>query len=250
MPATPLTAEIEAKRRYKFVAPKWHTVALLAFFFVYLGVGFLLQHKSTTRAVAPSSPFTRVSLVPSLLESLAFDWGVFFFAWFGVRQKGGNLATLSAGRWTRARDVLRDIALAIPFWVIWEMVAHLPDIVHQRRNVVGTLWNGPQGFLEVSLWLLLSCSAGFCEEFVYRGYFLQQFSAFTKSIWLSVLAQGVVFALTHSFRSWGFVLLLTILGVLYALFALLRKDLKPVMIAHAMTDIWEGWLKHILNFSY
>lgn len=224
-------------------------LVLLAIIVASLGIAFALQPKSvaTGNAASPSHP----NLIPSLLESLAFDWGIFFYAWVGVSQKGGNLSTLTGGRWSNARDVVRDFAWAAPFWVTWETVAHsFAWLLGPSHAKAPDVWITPTGLLEVSLWIALSCSAGFCEEVVFRGYFQRQFSALTGSVWAGVLSQAILFGMIHPFKGWKYVLLVSILGVLYGGLAVLRKDLKPGMLAHGFSDVWEGWLKHVLKFPY
>jgi uncharacterized protein len=54
----------------------------------------------------------------------------------------------------------------------------------------------------VSLWILLSISAGICEEIVFRGYLQQQFQAATRSIVAAVILQGAVFGMAHTYQGW------------------------------------------------
>lgn len=189
----------------------------------------------------------RPNLIPGYLESLAFDWGIFFYAWLGVKQKGGNLATLS-GRWRRVSEVLRDVGIAIPFWVVWELVAHgATTLLTSSPGKTSDVWITPRGVLEVGLWIAVSCSAGFCEEVIFRGYLLKQFGALTKSLWTGLLVQAIGFGAIHPFKGWRYVVVVIVLGVLYGLLAVWRRDLKPGMLAHGLSDIWEGWLKHLLQ---
>jgi hypothetical protein len=52
------------------------------------------------------------------------DWLFFYYCWVGVHWKGGNLATLTGGRWPTWRQLAIDIAIAIPFWIVWEATAY------------------------------------------------------------------------------------------------------------------------------
>jgi uncharacterized protein len=210
---------------------------------------FLEQHSSS--GVKSSAAAVRPNLIPGFFASLAFDWGIFFYAWVGAKQKGGNLATLTSGRWNRVSEVLRDIGIAIPFWVIWETVAYGASmLLIQSPAKINDAWVSPRGIVEVGLWFIVSCSAGFCEEVIFRGYLFRQFSAFTGSTWIGVFLQAVAFGGIHPFRGWRYVAVVSILGLLYGALAMWRKDLKPGMLGHAMTDIWEGWLKHVVGFQF
>jgi membrane protease YdiL (CAAX protease family) len=44
-------------------------------------------------------------------------------------------------------------------------------------------------------------TAGFCEEAIFRGYLMQQFSARTKSAILGVILQGAVFGLPTDIKA-------------------------------------------------
>lgn len=216
-----------------------------------LAVPYVLQRYASGATGAGDAHGIRPNLIPGFLASLAFDWGIFFYAWIGVKQKGGGLATIGAGRSKNASEVLRDIGIAIPFWVIWELLAYAASMLILQSPVKGPeAWVPPKGTLEVGLWFAVSCSAGFCEEVIFRGYLLNQFAAFTGSLWLGILLQALAFGAIHPFRGWRYVAVVSVLGLLYGGLAAWRRDLKPGMLGHAMTDIWEGWLKHVVGFQF
>jgi hypothetical protein len=65
---------------------------------------------------------------------------------------------------------------------------------------------------EIFLWLLVSLSAGFCEELVFRGYLQRQFHAATGNVVVAVALQAIVFGLVHTYQGWKPVLVITVLG--------------------------------------
>lgn len=105
----------------------------------------------------------------------------------------------------------------------------------------------PQSTVEIVLWIVLSISAGICEEIVFRGYFQTQFAAYTNSMVAGVLLQGVVFGLGHSYQGVKQVIIITVLGILYGWFAAWRRSLRPNMIAHAWSDIYSGYLSSLFR---
>jgi len=104
----------------------------------------------------------------------------------------------------------------------------------------------PQSLSEVLVWILVSITAGFCEELQSRGYLQRQLHALTGSIVAAVLGQGVLFGLMHSYQGWKPVVVISTLGVLYGALAAWRRNLRANIIAHAWSDVWEGWLKQLL----
>jgi membrane protease YdiL (CAAX protease family) len=99
------------------------------------------------------------------------------------------LRELTGGRWTSWHNLALDVAIAIPFWGVWELTARLVYLAVTRVQTPTTSYHPPSGFVEVFFWILLSVSAGVCEEIVYRGYFQQQFWAATGSVAPAVLLQ-------------------------------------------------------------
>ncbi len=114
-----------------------------------------------------------------------------------------------------------------------------------RVQTPTTPYHPPSGFAEVSLWILLSVSAGVCEEIIYRGYFQQQFRATTRSVAVAVILQGLLFGLLHAYQGWKQVVMIAALGILYGALVAWRRNLRASMIAHAWSDLFEGWLKFL-----
>ena len=175
------------------------------------------------------------------------DWALFYYCYAGVRRRGGTLSSLSAGRWTSSKDVLIDVAIAIPFWALWEGVAYgvhyLLDLLNPSGKAAAVDSLLPKSMVEITLWILLCLTAGFCEEIAFRGYLQKQFHAFTGSIVIAVVLQGIVFGVAHGYQGWKNVAVITALGLLYGALAAWRRNLRVNMISHAWSDAWEGWLK-------
>jgi len=80
---------------------------------------------------------------------------------------------------------------------------------------VESLWFlNPRGVVEIILWVLMSITAGFCKELVYRGYLQKQFLAWTGSAALAVLAQGIL-GIGHWYQGIKMVIVITVLGILF-----------------------------------
>ena len=106
----------------------------------------------------------------------------------------------------------------------------------------------PQSPIEVVFFLATSLTAGFCEELIYRGYLQRQFTALTHAATGGILLQAIVFALSHGYQGWKYVLLITVLAAMLGLLAHWRKSLRPGMIAHALQDGISGIVAaHVLR---
>ena len=104
----------------------------------------------------------------------------------------------------------------------------------------------PKTAAEVGSWFLTCISAGFCEEFVFRGYVQRQLLALSGSTLISVLGQAVVFGLMHAYQGWVAASNIFVIGVLFGALAAWRRTLRVGMVAHAWQDIWSGWLSGIV----
>lgn len=231
-------------RRRRLIAAPWHTLTILL---VYAYVGFRIgtPHNAPTPSSAPAATATHAAMLRTYIFLILSEWGMAYWAWAGVHWKGGHLGDLTGGRWTSWRSVALDVAIAIPFWGVWELTAWLVHRAIERLPTATASYQPPSGFAEVSLWILLSISAGICEEIVFRGYLQRQFQAVSGSIVAAVILQGAIFGSAHTYQGWKQVIVIAVLGILYGALVAWRRDLRASMLAHAWSDIFEGWLRFL-----
>ena len=180
-------------------------------------------------------------MAPTYLALVAAEWGLFYYVWgVGLRRAGVKARDIVGGRWSGLRDVLSDAALALGLLAVWMIVQMALSRLLGAGQAASVKSLLPRGPAEVALWIPLSASAGFCEEFVFRGYFQRQFEAFTRSRWIALVLQAVLFGVSHGYQGTQACLKIAIFGVLFGLLALWRKSLRPGMLAHALTDISAG----------
>jgi membrane protease YdiL (CAAX protease family) len=184
--------------------------------------------------------------IPVYLVAGLMDWALLYYCWVGVHRRGGNLGTLSGGRWRSWRVLAADVAIALPFWVMWEGTAYAVHRVlgPSSAKSVGDLL--PRSLLEILLWIAVSITAGFCEEIAFRGYLQHQLHVLSAYIAVAVLAQALVFGLAHAYQGWKAVIVIIVLGLLYGALAAWRRNLRANIIAHAWSDIWSGWLRMVI----
>ncbi len=106
----------------------------------------------------------------------------------------------------------------------------------------------PSTPLDMLLWLLVSCTAGFCEEHIFRGYLLKQAMAYVGlagaphllATVLSVAITSLIFGSLHLYEGVGGAALITVLGAIYAVVALRFGNLRAVIVAHFLQDFVTG----------
>jgi uncharacterized protein len=122
------------------------------------------------------------------------EWALVRYVWAGVRKNNeGGLFGLIGGRWESWRRVLPDVAVALPFWVVWEATGHVMQSLLGPSHLEAVNALLPQSPIEILLWIALSISAGICEEIVFRGYLQKQVQAITGSLVAAVLTQAILF---------------------------------------------------------
>ena len=228
----------DARQANRPVASTRHFIVMLLIQLALVALGFWLQQRPGTESVLPQ----KRNVLPLYLSVIALEWGLVATVCGAAKDRGISLWEIIGGRWKSWKDIARDLLLCVPFVIVWELAArgmhHLlgPD----EAKSIGSLL--PQSAIEIVLWIAVSITAGICEEVVFRGYFQRQFAAYTGSVAAGVLLQAVVFGLGHSYQGLKQAVLISGLGVLYGCFAAWRRSLRPNMMAHAWTDIWNGWL--------
>ncbi|MGE5176028.1 MAG: CPBP family intramembrane glutamic endopeptidase [Hyphomicrobiales bacterium] len=223
----------------RLIAPIRHTVILILVFLATAAYGAYLQHAAGDRAQLVAS---RGSALPLYLTLIVMEWMLLYFVFFGIRKTGTRLRDLVGPGWATPGAVARDVALALVVWFVWRTAEAVVDraLGPDTAKGVGTLL--PRGPMEIGVWIVLSVSAGICEEAVFRGYFQAQFRALWGSAALAVAVQAVVFGVAHGYQGVRNVITITVLGLVYGAVVVWRRNLRPTMILHAWMDVVGGIL--------
>lgn len=227
----------------RLLAPVWHTALLVAVLLLgsLSGAGrhHLLPHGG--------------SKLPQYIWGMTWEWILAGFVWLGIRKRY-RLRDVIGGRWASFDDFFLDLLIAAVFWIVAAMVLasgaklmHLDEAekIDTMRRQLGFLT--PNSRIELAVWFLLSTTAGFCEEFIFRGYLQLQFAAMTRSMLAGTLLSAVIFGASHGYEGGSRMILIGIFGLLFGLLAWWRKSLRPGMIAHAWHDALSGAILRMLK---
>jgi membrane protease YdiL (CAAX protease family) len=236
-------SDISAKQKQEPVASYWHSLGFLGIVAGVVIAGYVAQHRQVAGGGLVES---HAHVIPMYMSVTILDWLLVFFAWRGIRRRGGRFGSLIGGRWANGREILRDLGIAALFWGVFFIA---------DRGISGLLGQGheksvnillPRTMLEVGVWMITCASAGFCEEYVFRGYAQRQLLALSRNTWVAVVGQGLIFGVMHVYQGWRPVVVISILGMLFGGLAAWRKTLRIGMVAHGWHDFWVGWLSHIV----
>ncbi len=190
-------------------------------------------------SISIDSPLHTRAIVRFCLFLLVFEWAWFLIAWVGIRRFGKvTFAELVGRGWNRASSVFLDVGIALGVLVVLLFLGTLLQQFLSRfesssaplRSMV------PKNALEASAFLAAALTAGFVEEFVFRGYLQRQLTAWTGSVVLGSSLQILLFIQGHYFQGLIRLIPVAVFGLLFTLLALWRKSLKPGIIAHGLGD--------------
>jgi uncharacterized protein len=218
-----------ASEPHRLIASPLNTLLVLAL--VVANAYRAVLHAAQVRSgVLPSRPFI-------YLRTMLFECLLLAIVMIGVRLRGSSLQTIFGQRWRSLSHMFRDLGLGVAFLMVSTLVVsilagHLsgapPD-----QSIAYLL---PQTSLELLLWLVLSIVAGVCEEAVFRGYLLRQFSAFTHSVPAGILISAVAFAATHAYQGLSRASVIGVTAVLSGMFVRWCGTVRPAMFAHTLQD--------------
>ena len=180
--------------------------------------------------------------------TLFFEWLLFALVVAGVQRSGTSVLIVLGDHWHSLRQVLRDIGIAAGFWIVSAILlwifGWLLRIAALGRNVEFML---PRGALEITLWIVLSVTAGICEETIFRGYLQRQFMVLSKSAPAGILLSAAAFGAAHAYQGFRMVILIGLYGALFGILAHWRGSVRPGMIAHAWQDSLNGLLASVMR---
>jgi len=223
------------------VAARRHTLIILGV----LALFSVLSARSTGGAPITAAGGNRLVQYGSLL---AGEWLLFYGVWRGLKAYGTPLSSIFGTSWGSRRGLVIAIVGGAAAWPLVRLVAlgaHVAlahfgaPVAADAARVQAAM--EPHGLAESVLWVVLSISAGICEEFVYRGYFMRQFSAWFGGRGPGLFASALVFGLGHAYQGPWQVLLITVAyGLPMGALALLARGLGPSIVAHALEDVVAG----------
>jgi uncharacterized protein len=223
-----------ASGRYARVASPIHTILVLAA----MG-GWTIGHKIFADQLSATANPDRVHFY---VATLLYEWVLFVLVLVGVRRSGASALMVLGEHWHSGRQVLRDIGIAVGFWIVALMFLWIFGWLLRTAALGRNVSMLPHRGIELTFWIALSVTAGICEETVFRGYLQRQFMALTQSAPAGILLSAAAFGAAHSYQGFRMVILIGLYGAMFGILAYWRGSVRPGMIAHAWNDSLNGVL--------
>ena len=102
----------------------------------------------------------------------------------------------------------------------------------------------PRTKKEFQWFILLSITAGICEELLFRGFLIWYFESLTNTL-LAVVLSSILFGLAHSYQGVTGILRSGLMGLILALILVWTDSLLILIFLHIAGDVYNGvigWL--------
>jgi membrane protease YdiL (CAAX protease family) len=173
------------------------------------------------------------------------------------------VVAVGAALWLYNDRSWRSLGFSVPDgWRLWVPVALALLLVAYTVHAAATLARdsqarasarqqigkipdvGPHTRTELYWFGGVSLTAGFCEEFLYRGYFIWALAPWLG--WWGAAALSVaLFASAHAYQGWNGALRTGVVGTILTLVVAISTSLWPAIVLHVLVDLGSGiiaWL--------
>lgn len=170
------------------------------------------------------------------LRTMSFEWGLLVFVLLGLWLRKVPFRAVLGDRWASAKAFARDLGLGVLF-LFFSLLISVVFVSHGHgSNDPAVRFLLPVTLVEKAVWILLSLTAGICEEAVMRGYLQRQFSAWSRNAAAGIALQALVFGACHAYQGFLRTIPIAMLGVILGVLAYWRKTVRPGMITHFLQD--------------
>ena len=208
------------------------TIILLLF----LLVGWPLLSYVVMTESKPDTGFAGMDPITQIyLPTIIIEWLIFLVVFLVLRKGKENLSVVGFSKFT-----LANLGIGLGFLLVANIIlfglAHILQFFHLTvpKEVAFIL---PRTNAERFFWIILSITAGICEETGFRGYVLTKLNLFLNNWYLTVAISSLCFGLGHFYQGMGGIILTGTYGLLFCLLFIWRKSLIPGIFAHSLQDI-------------
>lgn len=223
---TDVPRESEEPNLFRRSRLTYATLFLLLIAWPVMSVAFVGDPAETLRLLAESPIF--LIYIPTII----IQWMIFLLIWITVRRERTGLAGLG---FKKIR--LLDFFYAIAFLLVANLLLSLLALLLAKFDlrIPGEIeLMLPTNNIERVLWVMLSLTAGVCEESAFRGYLMTRLRIFGgRASWvIPVIISSITFGMGHSYQGGGGFILLTIYGAMFAILCIRTGTIWPAIIAH------------------
>lgn len=172
-----------------------------------------------------------------LITTIFFQWAIFGVNYWSVRTEGTGLAGIGFTKfrgiyvaWGIAFLLAANLLLAGVAWVLGQIGMPLSG------DVMMLVPQDPMGKV---VWVIVSITAGVCEETAFRGYLMTRLRLISRlNSWvIPVIISAVAFGSCHAYQGMPGFIAITIYGALFSILYIRTGSIWPGIIAHSLQDL-------------
>jgi len=212
--------------------------SLWSWLFIFLLIGVVPYLSARSLRAAGTSSLSRTELYASACFSL---WLLAAVGYLVIRIDGDTAADVYLTRGTAGASWMALPMASLLLAAAGLLVFALSHIAHHALRLPmeeAMLRRLRPSNLSESLWILLAVSptAGFCEEFLYRGFLISRLAPLLSSWNLAAILSAAAFGAAHLYQGWAGALRAALIALILSLPVIYYGSLIPSIIAHALID--------------
>jgi membrane protease YdiL (CAAX protease family) len=210
------------------------SATLILLLFLLIGwplMGYVIMGQSK-----PEMGFSGMDPVSQIyLPTVIIEWLIFLVVFLVLKRGNENLSAVGFSKLT-----LANLGIGLGFLlaanIILFVLAHILQFFNLTvpKEVAFIL---PRTKIEKLIWIILSITAGICEETGFRGYVLTKLNLFLNNWYLTIAISSLCFGLGHFYQGLGGIILTGTYGLLFCFLFIWRKSLIPGIFAHSLQDL-------------
>jgi membrane protease YdiL (CAAX protease family) len=164
--------------------------------------------------------------------------------WLFEGRSWGALGLVSPDGWRLWIAIGLVFALAIAYGQAAVRIARSSRSIRVKMAHPNAARMSPHTRSELGWFVAVSLTAGFCEEFIFRGYLILVFQP-AFGLWGAAALSLVAFGLAHAYQGAKGILSTGLVGALFTAVVLISGSLLPAIALHALVDAGQGliaWL--------
>jgi membrane protease YdiL (CAAX protease family) len=176
-------------------------------------------------------------LIFLLITTILFQWAIFLLNYGAVYTERTGLIGVGLKRiraldfaWAAAFLAAANLLLAGLAWLLAQI--GLPMSGEIQFLI-------PEDATGRVVWVLVSFTAGFCEEVGFRGYLMTRLRLVGRfQSWLvPTIVSALIFGACHAYQGWPGFIILSVYGAMFSLLYIRTGSLWPCVIAHSLQDL-------------
>jgi membrane protease YdiL (CAAX protease family) len=210
----------------------WVSLAFLLL--LYPGLSLLGAGEDPTILLKSLDQFMLMIL---LVTTIIFQWVIFSVNYVSVAMEGTGLKGIGLTRirpihfaWGAAFLLAANLLLGGLAWVLGQVGLPLPG------EISLLIPQDPAGKL---VWVLVSFTAGFCEEIAFRGYLMTRLRLLGRfQSWvIPTIISALAFGACHAYQGVPGLIVISVYGAFFSLLYIRTGSLWPCIIAHSLQDL-------------